>query len=147
MFPSSQSTRNGAGAFASAYQNIGVETGVAAASPHQLVTMLFDGFNEAVARAKRALLFRDIEGKCKAITHAARIIDEGLRAPLNVEAGGKLAAELKALYGYVTLRLTQANLNNDVAALDECLRLIEPVRSAWIAIGPRAEAESQTEVQ
>jgi flagellar protein FliS len=145
MFPSSQSTRNGAGAFASAYQNIGVETGVAAASPHQLVTMLFDGFNEAVARAKRALLFRDIEGKCKAITHAARIIDEGLRAPLNVEAGGKLAAELKALYGYVTLRLTQANLNNDVAALDECLRLIEPVRSAWIAIGPRADA--RTEVQ
>jgi flagellar protein FliS len=145
MFPSSHSTRNGAGAFANAYQNIGVETGVAAASPHQLVTMLFDGFNEAIGRAKRALLFRDIEGKCKAITHAARIIDEGLRAPLNAEAGGKLAVELKALYGYVTLRLTQANLNNDVAALDECLRLIEPVRSAWIAIGPRVHTGSEVQ--
>lgn len=145
MFPSSHPNRNGASAFAGAYQKIGVETGVAAASPHQLVTMLFDGFNEAVARAKRAMLFRDIEGKCKAIAHAARIVDEGLRAPLNAEAGGKLALELKQLYGYVTLRLTQANLNNDVAALDECLRLIEPVRSAWIAIGPRADANSEVQ--
>jgi flagellar secretion chaperone FliS len=145
MFPSSQSSPNGPSAFAGAYQKIGVETGVGAASPHQLVTMLFDGFNEAVGRAKRAMLLRDIEGKCKAITHAARIIDEGLRAPLNAEAGGKLALELKSLYGYVTLRLTQANLHNDVAALDECLRLIEPVRSAWIAIGPRADAGSEVQ--
>lgn len=138
MFASSPFAQSSSGAFAGAYRKVGVETGVGAASPHQLVTMLFDGFNEAVAQAKRALLFKDIEAKCKAITRAARIIDEGLRAPLNTEAGGELAGQLKALYGYVTLRLTQANLNNDVAALDECVRLIEPVRQAWIAIGPNA---------
>jgi flagellar protein FliS len=40
----------------------------------------------------------------------------------------------------VSLRLTQANLNNDVAALDECVKLLEPVRSAWLAIGPAAPA-------
>jgi flagellar protein FliS len=143
MFASAPFTHRSPGAFAGAYRQIGVETGVPAASPHHLVTMLFDAFNEAVAQAKRALLFKDIEAKCKAITHAARIIDEGLRAPLNTEAGGELAVQLKALYGYVTLRLTQANLTNDVAALDECVRLIEPVRQAWIAIGPRADAEVQ----
>ncbi len=144
MFASSHSARS-PGAYAGAYRKIGVETGVTAASPHQLVTMLFDGFNEAVAQAKRALLFKDIEGKCNAITRAARIVDEGLRAPLNAEAGGELALQLRALYGYVTLRLTQANLNNDVAALDECVRLLEPVRSAWIAIGPRADAGSEVQ--
>ena len=68
-----------------------------------------------------------------------------MRAPLNAEAGGELAAQLKALYGYVTLRLTQANLNNDVAALDECVRLIEPVRQAWIAIGPRADTGAEVQ--
>lgn len=145
MFAPSHSGPRSAGAFASAYRKIGVETGVTAASPHQLVTMLFDGFNEAVAQAKRALLFRDIEAKCNAITRAARIIDEGLRAPLNAKAGGELAVQLKALYGYVTLRLTQANLNNDVAALDECVRLIEPLRSAWVAIGPRADTDSEVQ--
>ena len=145
MFASAPLAHRSSGAFAGAYRKIGVETGVPAASPHQLVTMLFDGFIESVAQAKRALLFKDIEGKCKAITRAARIIDEGLRAPLNAEAGGELAVQLKALYGYVTLRLTQANLNNDVAALDECVRLIEPVRQAWVAIGPGADSSAEVQ--
>ena len=63
-----------------------------------------------------------------------------LKATLDLDGGGKLAADLSALYGYVALRMTQANLNNDSAALDECVRLMEPVRSAWVAIGPDATA-------
>jgi flagellar protein FliS len=98
--------------------------------------MLFDGFADAIAQARAALQRRDIEAKCKAITRAARIVDEGLKASLDVRAGGKLGEDLAALYGYVALRLTQANLNNDAAALDECQTLLEPVRSAWAAIGP-----------
>ena len=136
MFAPSPPCPDTPSAFAGAYQKVGVETGVAAASPHQLVTMLFDGFNDAIAQARAALQRRDIEAKCKAITRAVRIVDEGLKASLDVRAGGKLAEDLLALYGYVALRLTQANLNSDAAALDECQTLLEPVRSAWAAIGP-----------
>ena len=71
----------------------------------------------------------------RAIIRAVRIVDEGLKANLNLEQGGKLAADLNALYGYITMRLTYANVSNDAAALEECAKLIEPVRSAWIAIG------------
>jgi flagellar protein FliS len=39
----------------------------------------------------------------------------------------------------VCLRLIQANLNNDEAALDECLRLMAPLREAWQAIGDRVD--------
>ena len=127
-------------ASAGAYHQIGVETGVGGASAHELVTMLFDGFNDAVAQARSALQQRRVEAKCKAITRAVRIVDEGLKAVLDLNGGGKLAADLSALYGYVALRMTEANLNNDNAALDECLRLMEPVRSAWVAIGPGATA-------
>lgn len=129
-------SRHASQANAHAYRRVGVETGVAAATPHQLVTMLFDGFGDAIAQARAALQRRDIEAKCKAITRAVRIVDEGLKASLDVRAGGKLAEDLLALYGYVALRLTQANLNSDAAALDECQTLLEPVRSAWAAIGP-----------
>jgi len=125
---------------AGAYRKVGVETGVPAASPHRLVTMLFDGFNDAIAQATNALRKGDIEAKCKAITRAVRIVDEGLKASLDVGAGGPLAADLLALYGYVTLRLTEANLNNDGDALAECAALLEPVRSAWIAIDPATGA-------
>jgi flagellar protein FliS len=121
---------------AHAYRRVGVETGVDAATPHQLVTMLFDGFGDAIAQARAALERRDIEAKCTAISRAARNDDEGHTASLELRAGGKLAEDLLAHYGYVAMRLTQANLNNDAAALDECQSLLEPVRSAWAAIAP-----------
>ena len=145
MFALAASSRHTSNAHAGAYRKVGVETGVAAASRHQLVTMLFDGFNDAIAQARTALQQGQIEAKCKSITRAVRIVDEGLKAPLDVQAGGELAASLMALYGYVTLRLTEANLNNDAAALDECVRLLEPVRSAWLAIGPAANAAPEVQ--
>ena len=144
MFASAPSSRTASSAFAGAYRTVGVETGVAAASPHQLVTMLFDGFNAAIAEARVALAKGEVEAKCKALGRALRIVDEGLKAPLDA-AGGTLSEKLSSLYAYVSLRLTQANLTNDVAALDECVKLLEPVRSAWVEIGPTAAAPAETE--
>lgn len=146
MFAPAAMSLNASHANAHAYRRVGVETGVDAATPHQLVTMLFDGFGDAIAQAHAALRRHDIEAKCKAITRAVRIVDEGLKASLDVRGGGKLGEDLLALYGYVALRLTQANLNNDAAALEECQSLLEPVRSAWAAIGPGVTA-SAAEVQ
>lgn len=128
---------------ANAYQQIGLETATASATPHKLIEMLFDGFQDAVARARGAMQSRQIEAKGRAISHAARIVEEGLKAGLNLKDGGKIAADLDALYAYIGMRLTYANLHNDEAALDECVRLIEPVRSAWAEIGPRVTAPAQ----
>ncbi|MDH3209700.1 MAG: flagellar export chaperone FliS [Burkholderiaceae bacterium] len=126
-----------------AYHQVGVDTSVPMASSHQLVLMLFDGFLDAVARARGSLLAGRIGDKGEAIGRAVRIIEEGLRSCLNLQAGGSLAADLEALYTYVTLRLTQANLHNDAAALEECARLIAPLRSAWAAIGPTVNELAQ----
>lgn len=125
---------------AGAYRQVGLQTGVDAATPHQLVLMLLDGFHDAVAQARGALLSGQIETKGRAIGRAVRIVEEGLRAGLNPAAGGTLAADLDALYRYVAVRLTKANGSNDLAALDECGRLLEPIRSAWVAIGGRPGA-------
>ena len=121
----------------SAYRQVGVETGVAAASAHDLVAMLFEGFFDRLAQARGALIAGRIEDKGRAIGRAVRIVEEGLRAALDEQRGGKLAADLKVLYGYVVVRLTEANLRNDLAALEECARLVEPLRAAWQAIAPR----------
>jgi flagellar secretion chaperone FliS len=134
--------RNAAGASSNAYRQIGVETAATTASPHQLVTMLFDGFRDAVAQARGAMAAGRVEDKGQAIGRALRIVDEGLRAGLNLESGGNIAVDLQALYTYIMLRLTHANIRNDDAALAECVNLLEPVRTAWIAIGHQAEAKS-----
>jgi flagellar secretion chaperone FliS len=122
------------------YARVGVETGVSGATPHRLVAMLFDGFAESIATAKGALATGQVELKGRAIGRAFRIIDEGLKASLDLSGGGALARDLDELYAYVGLRLTQANLRNDAAALDECLALVQPLRQAWASIAPPPEA-------
>ena len=135
--------RNDSSAFTNAYRQVGVQTGVDNASPHQLVQMLLDAFQDSVAQARGAIASGDVQAKGRAIGRAARIVEEGLKACLNLDAGGALATDLNALYAYIGVRLTQANLGNDVATLEECGRLLEPVRSAWAAIGPRVAAGQQ----
>lgn len=129
-------TASPATAFAGAYQQIGVVTGVAAASPHRLVAMLFEGFDEALAQALGALDAGNVALKCRAIGRAARIVEEGLKASLDHQGGGSLASDLSDLYAYIGVRLVHANLHNDAEALHECRRLMRPLRDAWEAIAP-----------
>jgi flagellar protein FliS len=96
-----------------------------------------------VAEARGALAAGRIEEKGNAIGRAVSIVEDGLRAGLDLEQGGVLAADLSALYGYVTRRLTEANLKNDDARLQECARLLEPVRTAWLAIEPNGRSKPQ----
>lgn len=122
------------------YQQVGVESQLGGASPHHLVAMLFEGWMEAVAQARGAIRNGDALAKGQAIGRAVRIVEEGLRAGLDLNAGGRLAQDLNDLYGYLTLRLTQANLRSDEQALDECTRLLKPLQDAWAAIGPAVAA-------
>lgn len=118
---------------ATLYAKVGLETDVQAASPHRLVAMLFDGAFDAMNQASQAIRAGHVELKGRALSRAVRILDEGLRAGLDLSAG-QLAADLRELYGYVCMRLTQANLHSDLSAIEECQRLLAPVREAWAAI-------------
>ena len=116
------------------YHAVGTETAMEAASPHRLVGMLLEGLMDSMAQGRGAMRSGHIEAKCKALSRAVRIIDEGLRAALDMRAGD-LASDLRDLYTYVTMRLTEANLRNDEAAIEECQRLMQPIKDAWDAIG------------
>jgi flagellar protein FliS len=122
------------------YQQVGVVSQVHGdASPHQMVAMLFDGIFESLAHARAAMAAGEIETKGLAIGRVLRIVDEGLRGALDLQQGGTLARDLHDLYGYITARLSVANLKNDPAALDECAALLSPLREAWSGI--RADVE------
>jgi len=122
---------------ANAYSTVHVETGVQGADSHQLVSMLLDGALTSIANAVSALERGDIPAKCKAVSKAVVIIDEGLRGALDMQAGGQVAATLQDLYSCVLLRLTRANLQNDAAMLRECSQLLSPMRDAWNSIKPQ----------
>lgn len=120
---------------ASAYQQVSVETAVSQASPHQLVSLLFEGLLKNIAGARAAMARGDIAGKGMQINKAVRIIDEALKPALNLADGGDIAANLNGLYGYCSMRLTHANLHNDDAALADVIRVIEPIADGWKQIG------------
>jgi flagellar protein FliS len=123
----------------SAYANVDLETGIASASPHKLIVMLYDGALVALRNAKTNMTAGNIPAKGAAISKAITIIDNGLRVSLDKTSGGAIAENLDALYEYMGRRLFQANLQNDVAIVDEVHNLLADLRSAWVQIGDKVQ--------
>jgi flagellar secretion chaperone FliS len=128
-----------------AYAQVGMETGVASADPHRLILMLFDGTLAAISGARLAMGRGEIPAKGAAISKAIAIIDGGLKASLDVKAGGALAERLSGLYDYMMRRLLAANLRNDTVVLDEVTHLLNELRGAWAQIGRSAPTPAETE--
>jgi len=123
---------------ASTYAKVGLETGVIAASPHQLIVMLYEGAELAVRMAIKHMNEGDMARKSAAISKAIAIILEGLRAALDVKQGGDIAPQLDSLYDYMNKRLMLAHLNNQTAPLEEVQGLLRELHVAWLQIGPSA---------
>ena len=121
-----------------AYANVGLETGVEAADPHKLVLMLYDGALFALADARIHMQNNAIAAKGQALSKAIMIIDSGLKASLDIKAGGALGERLGALYDYMSDRLLYANLHNRVDIVDEVNKLLAELRDAWAQIKPAA---------
>nr|WP_245587304.1 flagellar export chaperone FliS [Comamonas composti] len=116
---------------ANAYTQVGVHSVVEGASPHQLIVLLFDSLNSALNAAKGAMLREEVVEKGLHIGKAVRILEEGLKAAVDVQQGGELAQNLIAIYDYSITQLTLANLRNDVALLQAAQDAVEPVASGW----------------
>ncbi|HYL17876.1 MAG TPA: flagellar export chaperone FliS [Burkholderiales bacterium] len=129
-----------------AYSSLDVETGIAGASPQKLVLMLYDGALKAIFDAKVAMARSEIPLKGSAISKAIAIIDEGLRPALDMNAGGEIAANLMALYDYISGRLLYANIKNDSHSLDESARLLSELRAAWETLDQRSRVAPQVPV-
>lgn len=119
-----------------AYKKVGVESKVIGADPHMLISMLFQGALLAIANAKNEMLRKETAAKGKSISRAIAIIGEGLNASLDKSVGGELAQKLSSLYGYMVMRLVDANLKNDATVLDEVARLLAELTEAWDSIRP-----------
>lgn len=119
---------------ASAYKRVGAQTSIEGASPHQVICLLFEALVQSLNLARGSLARGDIDGKGQSIGKAVRILEEGLKAALDIESGGELAINLRGVYNYSILRLTTANLKNDITLIEEVTQLIVPVFDAWKSI-------------
>ncbi len=116
---------------ARAYQTQSILT----ASPGQLVLLMYDGCLRFMAQARAGFALpednpRRIETIHTALLRAQAILSE-LRANLDMEAGGDIAANLDRLYDYHLRRLIECNLRKDEAPLIEVEGLVRTLRDAW----------------
>jgi len=124
------------------YQQISIESDVRGADPHRLIVLLFDGAESALQQAQTRLAENDFKGKSDSILKAVDIISSGLSASLDIEQGGPLAQNLKALYEYMVSRLIQANIHKDSNAIREVQALLGEIASAWREIGVAGRPDS-----
>jgi len=133
-----------------AYSNIAIESKAHSSDPHKLILMLYQGALLSIASAKNQMLRKEVSAKGQSISQAIAIINDGLKASLDLSVGGELALNLSDLYGYMIQRLLQANMKNDTAILDEVSGLLMELRGAWESIrqaAPRPQVNTSAPSQ
>ncbi|TDN59440.1 flagellar export chaperone FliS [Scandinavium goeteborgense] len=121
----------------SAYSAVSLDSQITGATPHQLIVLLFDGAINAMRRAEIYFQSGNIARRGEMISRAINIIDNGLRAGLNHEIGGKIADDLESLYEYVSRNLLEANLNKSADNLPHLITLMVDLSETWKAIDPQ----------
>jgi flagellar protein FliS len=125
------------------YRDVNASTAIEGATPHKLVSLLYQSVTSEIAAARGAIARRDIQEKGRAISHAVRVIEEGLLAPLDVVGGGPLALNLRDVYQYLVQRMTLANVKTDDGMLAECANLVEILRQGWDAIAAQVDVPAR----
>jgi len=121
------------------YQKIGAQAQTSEASPHRLVQMLMEGGLDRIAQASGSMQRKDLAGKGIAIGKAIGIIG-GLRDGLDRDNMTDELNRLDNLYLYMTRRLSEANMHNDPAILEEVRGLLATVKEGWDAVGGQSTA-------
>ncbi|MBF8151993.1 flagellar export chaperone FliS [Exiguobacterium sp. TBG-PICH-001] len=101
---------------------------VTTALPQDLTLMLYEGLIKFSMLGKRAIEQGLIEQKNTNIQKAQAIISE-LQLTLNQSIA--LSKDLNSLYDYMRTRLIDANVKNDLVAIDEVIGFAEEFRETW----------------
>ena len=120
---------------AQAYRRVETES----RSPLEIVVMLYDGALRFLVEAREAHARGDRRARAHAVSRTLAIVAE-LQNTLDLEQGGQVAEQLDNLYIYLTSRLLDVTLKQDVAAIDEVHKLLTPIRDAWGQIASPAAA-------
>ncbi len=104
------------------------QNSVMTASPQELTLMLYNGSLKFMKIAKRAMNDKNFQDKNTNIIKAQNIVQE-LRSTLNSEMS--MSAGLEQMYEYMYNRLIEANMKNDVTALEDVEILMTDLRNTW----------------
>ncbi len=106
------------------------ENQIMTASPARLVSMLYEGGIRFLDEAVEAVEAGDFIKANEKIKRVQDIVME-LNLSLDMENGGSLAQNLRALYNYIFQQLIQANVKKDTETLKEVRSILSDLNGAW----------------
>lgn len=104
------------------------ENSVLTASPQELTLMLYNGALKFINQGKISIERKNIEGANEAIKRAQDIITE---LNFTLDMSYEISKSLRPLYFYINERLLEANIQKDVAYLDEAYNMVAELRDTW----------------
>jgi flagellar protein FliS len=119
-----------------------LENRILGASPLELVAILYQEAAKSVREAIRQVEAGNIRARSNAVTRAQLILMELINS-LDMQSGGEIARNLADLYGYMHMRLTEANASQSAVRLEEVSRLLETLEDGW----KQCAAESRPPVE
>ncbi|BDI31132.1 flagellar protein FliS [Capsulimonas corticalis] len=117
------------------YQRTAVET----ANPTRLVIMLYDGAIRFLNQVIPAIQAKDYEKKGIYIVKAQMIVAH-LQNTLDHTAGGSVAKSLDNIYTRMYHTLTEANLQDAPAKIEEVIYALRELREAWVEVDRQCQA-------
>ncbi len=108
------------------YQAVKVKT----ASPGEVLVMLYDGTIRFLGEARDAMKAGERARAGERIDRAFAILSE-LLSTLRPEVAPELCEQLSGVYRFCMDQLTQANMGQDPKLLDDCIRVLEPIRDGY----------------
>ena len=110
------------------------KTNVKTAGKMDLVILCYEKAIQFLVQTRNAYEDGQFEKKSTALKKAMDIIEE-LNSSLDFEKGGQIAKNLDAIYNYLHRRLLEGDINRDLTAFDEAIRIMGELKEAWEAIG------------
>jgi flagellar protein FliS len=125
-----------------------VDNQINTATPERLIVLAYDGAIRFAKAGLEAMKAHTLDVQSANIGKAQAIITE-LIVSLDDKASSELAASLASLYSYMFDRLTEANIHDNIGAIEEVISLLSDLRSAWadaeimVRSGRRTSPEAQ----
>ncbi len=103
---------------------------VLAATPAQLIVMLYDGARRFLRQASTAMQDKEVERAHNALRRAELIIAH-LDGVLDHDQNARLAQELHEIYQFCLRHLSRARFDQDAGRLDEVGNVLGELRESW----------------
>ena len=116
------------------------------ATPGELLLALYDGLFRFLNGAKVCIEHKQLPRARELLSKSYAIVSE-LTIALDHGVAPELCAQLDGLYGFCMDKIQLASRKADLGAIQEVIRVLTPLREAWVLAVPKAIQEAHAAQQ